>query len=131
MSKYLTFTDVQFTSEEMLVEALKDIGYGQIERGEKLSLYGYHGDKRPETAEIVIRRKYVGSLSNDIGFARTEKGLVPIVSEFDQQTVLGGQFITKLRVAYNERAVNKIAARLRGSIHRIQQGAVTKIRVRF
>jgi hypothetical protein len=42
-----------------------------------------------------------------------------------------GRFIPKLRAAYNERVVTKVAARLRGTIHRAIEGGVVKIKVRF
>jgi hypothetical protein len=49
------------------------------------SLYGHHNDIRPEKAEICIRRKHVGSASNDIGFAKNEKGnYTAIISAYDQ-----------------------------------------------
>src|SRR5579859_6665387 len=100
MSKYLTFNDIVFKDRRLLLAALADLGYSEVEEGDALPLFGYRGDRRPETAEIVIRRQHVGSLSNDIGFADTRDGYTPIVSEFDQRTVHGGHFLVQLRTAY-------------------------------
>ncbi|HET8629280.1 MAG TPA: hypothetical protein VFL91_17805 [Thermomicrobiales bacterium] len=72
MSKYLTFTDVVFKDRGLLLAALAALGYREVEEGEALPLYGYRGDRRPETAELVVRRRHVGRLSNDVGFVRQE-----------------------------------------------------------
>jgi SpoVK/Ycf46/Vps4 family AAA+-type ATPase len=53
------------------------------------------------------------------------------VDELDRSRALDGRFIPKLRAAYNERVVAKVAARLRGTIHRAVEGGVVKIMVRF
>ena len=131
MSKYLSFPDVIFKDRRLLLAALADLGYTEVEEGDALPLYGYHGDRRPETAEIVIRRRYVGSLSNDLGFARSPQGYVPIVSEYDQRTLHGGQFLVKLHTAYNERVVEEVKRRLHGTAHRTVEGNIVKVRIRF
>ncbi len=62
-----------------LIKALKQMHSGKwknaVEVNEKATnLYGYQGDKREQVAEIIIRRKNVGSSSNDIGFKQNEDG---------------------------------------------------------
>lgn len=131
MSKYLTFNDVVFKDRRLLLAALADLGYTEIEEGEALPLFGYRGDRRPETAEMVVRRMHVGSLSNDIGFGRTAGGYVPILSEFDQSTLLGGRFVVKLRTAYSERVAEEVKRRLHGTAQRQVEGGIVRIRVRF
>ncbi len=131
MSKYLVFPDVIFKDRRLLAAALADLGYTQLEEGEDLPLFGYRGDRRPETAEIVVRRQFVGSASNDLGFARTEQGYVPVVSEYDQRTLLGGKFLPKLRTAYSEQVVEEVKRRLHGTAYRTVEGSVVKIRVRY
>lgn len=96
-----------------------------------LPLYGYRGNWRPETTEIVIRRQHIGSLSNDIGSAHTPEGYVPIVSEFDQQSPHGGRFLVKLHTAYSERVVEEVKRRLHGTAQRHVESGVVKIRVTF
>ena len=131
MSKYLTFTDVVFKSESLLLAALADLGYAEVERGEALPLYGYQGDVRKERAEVVVRRRFIGSASNDLGFARTAEGYTPIISEYDQRTMHGGKFVASLRAAYNERVVQEMQQRLRGTLRRETQGSVVKLKIRY
>src|SRR4051794_17804534 len=70
MSKYNTFDEVRLKDRDCLVAALGELGYGpeMIEEGAGLHLFGYAGDRRPETAELVVRRRHVGGASNDLGF---------------------------------------------------------------
>ena len=131
MSKYLTFAEVVFKDRRLLLAALADLGYTQVEDGQALPLYGYQGDRRPETAELVVRRRHVGRMSNDIGFTRTPAGHVAILSEYDQRTLHGGRFLPALRAAYSERTVTEIQRRLRGTAVRTVEGNLIKIRIRF
>jgi hypothetical protein len=49
------------------------------------NLYGYQGDSRTDTAHVIVRRKYVGESSNDIGFLRNSEGVYEAnISEFDR-----------------------------------------------
>jgi len=131
MSKYLTFPDVVFKDRRLLLAALADLGYADVETGEALPLYGYQGDRRSETAEIVVRRQHIGAASNDLGFQRTSEGYVPIVSEYDLRVLQGSQFLARLRTAYSERVVEEVRKRLRGTARRTVEGNVVKIKVRF
>ena len=131
MSKYLTFTDVVFKNEALLLAALAELGYTTVESGEALPLFGYQGDERRERAQLVVRRKHIGVASNDLGFARTTEGYTPIISEYDQRTMHGGEFIPRIRTAYNERVVAEIRKRLRGTLRRESQGNLVKMRIRF
>ena len=131
MSKYLTFPEIVFKDRRLLLAALAEIGFADVEEGEQLPLYGYQGDRRPETAEIVVRRQVIGPASNDLGFARTPDGYVPIVSEYDERTLLAGQFLPRLRTAYSEAVVEEVRRRLHGTARRTVEGGVVKIRVRY
>lgn len=131
MSKYLTFNDISFKDEALLLAALADVGYTTVERGAALPLYGYRGDQRTERAQLVVRRQHLGAASNDLGFALTEQGYTPIISEYDQRTLLEGRFLPRLRTAYHERVVAELQRRLRGTLHRTQQGAVLKMKLRY
>ena len=130
MSKYLVFQEYALKDRRLLLAALADLGYAEVEEGEALPLYGYQGDRRPETAEIVIRRQHVGSASNDLGFARTAAGYVPIVSEYDRRVLHGGQFLPRLRTAYSERVVEEVRRRLHGTARRSVEGNLITIKVR-
>lgn len=131
MSKYLTFPEIVFKDRRLLLAALAEIGFADVEEGDQLPLYGYQGDRRPETAEIVVRRQLIGPASNDLGFARTPNGYVPIMSEYDERTLVAGQFLPRLRTAYGEAVVEEVRRRLHGTTHRTVEGGVVKIRVRY
>jgi len=83
---HFTAIKTQIKDKDALIKALADIGLKNIEVHETAqSLYGYQGDVRPETAEVIIRRQYIGSSSNDIGFKRQDDGqFQAIISEFDR-----------------------------------------------
>lgn len=84
------------------------------------------------SADIIIPRYSVGNSFGDIGFQLTEAGgYAPVIDELDKDRALGGRFIPLLRAAYNEHAVAEVATRVRGTLHRTQQGGVVKIKVRF
>lgn len=130
MSKYLTFDQVTFADRDCLIEALSDCGYAEIEEGESLHLYGYAGDRRDETAEIVVRRQHLGRASNDLGFKRTEGGYAIIISQYDQRALHGGRFIPKLRTAYGERMAARLAQNVHGTLTRKVEGGKVKILIR-
>ena len=131
MSKYLLFDAVVFKDRRLLLAALADLGYSDVEEGEVLSLFGYLGDRRPETAQIVVRRRCLDSASNDLGFVRSAQGYIPVLSEYDQRVLHGGQFLVKLRTAYNDRVVAEVTRRLHGTAQRVVEGHLEKIRVRY
>lgn len=131
MSKYITYEEILLKDRRLLLAALADLGYGEVEEGEALALFGYQGDRRAETAAIVVRRQHLGSASNDLGFARTPAGYTPIVSEYDARTLRAGRFLPELRVAYAERAVAEVRRRLRGTARRTVEGGVVRITVRY
>lgn len=109
MSRYVEIDTPEFRDCASLVQALKDIGYAEVETGDRLPLYGYHGDMRPETAEVVVRRRYVGSASNDLGFARQTDGAYKmIVSEYDRARVASK--LIDLRQRYTVNATMRILA---------------------
>ena len=83
--------------EAQLVAALEEtFGKGNVEVHEDgAALMGYHGDNRAKLAtsnpnyappcHIIIRRKHVGSASNDVGYRRTEDGkYVVYISDYDK-----------------------------------------------
>jgi hypothetical protein len=132
MSKYMTFTEVVFKDRDLLIAALEDIGCKQIRQGENLEMGSYYSDQLRRKVEIVIQRDSIGNVYGDIGFEKTEdRAFTPVIDDLDRGLALGGQFIPKLRAAYNERVVGKIALRLRGTIHRSVEGGVVKIKVRY
>ncbi|HBB33025.1 MAG TPA: hypothetical protein DDZ80_06720 [Cyanobacteria bacterium UBA8803] len=83
---HFTSIKTQIKQVDALVKALADVGFNQVEVHDTAQpLYGYQGDVRPQTAEVIVRRQYIGSASNDIGFKRQEDGqFEAIISEYDR-----------------------------------------------
>ena len=74
----------KLTDARALEAALKQKGFRPERHNHPVQLEGYHGDKRKQTAEIVIPRKQVGPASNDIGFKLQDDGsYAAIISDFD------------------------------------------------
>ena len=75
-------------SVEHILKALKDMSFDKVEvHNNPQSLIGYEGLRRKQKAEIIIRKKYVGFASNDIGFRKNADGRYEaVISEFDRET---------------------------------------------
>lgn len=84
---HFTTIQTQIKDTQALTQALADVGFSMIEvHDTPQALYGYQGDMRPETAEIIIRRQHISPWSNDIGFKRQANGTFKaIISEYDRQ----------------------------------------------
>lgn len=132
MSKYMSFESQSFANEELLVEALSDIGFSTVTQGKDLPLDGW--DKRnTRTADIIIRRKDVMThhLIADIGFQKTSSGYVAIVDDMDLDYRLGKDFVFRLQSHYHEAAARKMAKKLGGTLVKERIGKTVKIRVKF
>lgn len=83
---HFTCIKTQIKHQDALLKALADFGFKEVEVHETAQhLYGYQGDLRSQTAEVIIRRQYLGSASNDIGFKRQKDGqFEAIISEYDR-----------------------------------------------
>jgi len=115
MSKYLKI-EIKFKDETTFREALRDVCKArgiQFEQGQHPYLYGYLGDRRPETAEYVIRRQHIGTSANDLGFARQADGsLGVVISDFDSRNT-GAEIVAQVKQRYARLQVEK-QARARG-----------------
>ena len=83
---HFTRLKTRITDKPAPVKALAGVGYKLVEvHDTPHHLYGYQGDKRAQTAEVIVRRKYIGWLSNDVGFSRSADGsFEAIISLFDR-----------------------------------------------
>lgn len=109
MSKYLAL-HTRLTDERFLVEALQELGYEPEVCREGKSLVGYMGDKRVETAHVIIPRRQLDSASNDIGFARDSSGVYQaIVSEYDRGIGFDDAWLGRLAQIYKERQTMAVA----------------------
>ena len=123
MSRYCTIR-TQFKDGSSLVKALMETGNwtaDQIEvHAEPKHLFGYHGDQRPEVAHIIIRQKYVGSNSNDIGFVKKEDGTYQaVISEFDSSKY-GAQWVGRLKGNYGFCVIEKEMAAYGRTVSRVR-----------
>jgi len=118
MSKYIV-CQTKYASLELLLDSLEEIGIKRdhVEVHEQpANLHGYRGDSREQKAHVIIRKQFVGSSSNDIGFLRTEDGTYQTyVSDFDRSQTLGRRILSKsmggmgeLDQVYAKRAVLKV-----------------------
>jgi hypothetical protein len=79
----------QIKNRNNLVKALCKMGFTEdqirvCDTAEHLE--GYEGRKRPETANVIIPRKYVGGAANDIGWKLGEDGTYEaIISDYDKR----------------------------------------------
>ena len=110
MSHY-TRLKTRIMNREHLVEALKEMGFRHVEaHDEPRHLYGYLGDRRMDTAHVIIRRKHVGRSSNDIGFLRGEDGsFTAIISGYDR-TKYSEKWLDRLSFAYANLATREALA---------------------
>lgn len=104
MSHY-TQIQTQIREVPILLNVLGEMGFHTVECHEQAQhLYGYQGDVRPETAEVIIRRRFIGSAANDVGFKRRDSGeFQAIISEYDRGTRCNAAWLQELnrRYAYN------------------------------
>jgi hypothetical protein len=79
------------------------MGYRHVEVHEQAQpLYGYQGDRRPESAEVIIRREFVGRAANDIGFQRGPTGeFLAIISEYDRRAHCPETWLQRLHQLYS------------------------------
>lgn len=111
MSKYAE-VETQYKDAELLCEALREMGYKPELHATAQHLTGYQGDKREETAEIIIPRSQVGNAANDVGFKKNANGTYgAIISQYDAGANCTPAWQKRLKSTYAEKAVMKQAKR--------------------
>jgi Protein of unknown function (DUF1257) len=75
------------------------------------NLYGYQGDKREQTANLIIRRNHVGGASNDIGYMIKDGECTELISEFDRGSGYGLEWSKKVKKTYAVNVVKKAAVK--------------------
>ena len=104
MSAYIRMA-TPMTDRECLVQALADMGFGPdkvVVSELPRHLEGYLGERRPQVADVIIPRKYVGRASNDIGFYRTPHGYQATISKYDRRKY-GNSWLAELTQRYQKR----------------------------
>jgi hypothetical protein len=108
MSAYMTLL-TPMTDQECLLAALADLGFdgAKVEvHATPVNLVGYHGDQRQQSANIMIRRQYVGVGSNDVGFLASVTGYQAFVSGYDHPR-FGTGWLTQLNSRYQAHSTAK------------------------
>lgn len=100
MSAYTTLR-TRIVSTPHLRMALEDLGFSNVEiHDEPQSLEGFLGDTRSNRAHVIIRRKYLDWLSNDLGFRRRMDGSYEaLISDYDRPRY-DEQWLQKLSQRY-------------------------------
>lgn len=109
---HFTAIKTQIRDVNALVKALEDVGFkDKVELHETAQgLYGFEGDLREETAEVVIPRKHLGSASNDIGFKKQEDGTYEaVISDYDRAYHYSEQWLNQLTQRYGYHMLMAIA----------------------
>jgi Protein of unknown function (DUF1257) len=117
LSKYDSF-QTTLTEPTPLIAALEALGYPVEVHREGASLFGYHGEERPERAQIIIRRQYLNPASNDIGFRRGPSGTFEaILSEYDRHIGFDQKWLGRVHQRYKEERTMAMA-RKKGYVFR-------------
>lgn len=109
---HFTTIKTQIKNVDALVKALADVGFRSVEVHQTAqALMGYEGDVRSQTAEVIIRRKFVGRLSNDIGFKRQPDGTYEaIISDYDRRHGYGDDWLGQVMQRYGYHHLTATAA---------------------
>ena len=128
MSEYVKVS-VKFKDKDALVEALEACGFEPEVHEEPQALVGYMGDKRSQKAHIIVRRKQLENVSNDMGFEWVGDGYKVHISDFDIQG--SRNKLPKIKQEYTI-AATTAAARKRGwSVQKeLQKDGSVKLRIR-
>jgi len=111
VSKYREI-ETEFRDEALFVKALQAAGVPfEHHAGQGERLVGYMGDLRDERANYVIRRRHIGSGSNDLGY-RVEGGrITAIVSDFDTMCPETTRIRNRVKQEYARAFVQREATR--------------------
>lgn len=127
----------EIRNQDILVESLKSMGLEPAIHEEAKALVGYQGDKRQQTAEIIVskvqlNKMFTGS-SNDLGFKWNEKELKYdiICSDYD----VSCHIADRVKQAYAKTAIEKVLAERKFTIssstsnNNLQQRKQTKVNI--
>jgi hypothetical protein len=107
---HFTQMKTRITDHSCLIRALRDLGFHAVEaHASPMPLYGWKGDRRSESAEVIVRRELISRVSNDIGFRRSADGsFEAIISEFDRDELkYDADWIARLVQHYAYHATRK------------------------
>ena len=125
MSAYKVFNSVQFPNLNLLVGALREMGY-EPEVGEALEMRGF--GSRAQTAQVVVRADQIDKCYYDLGFTWNGQHYVPVVEDYAARTILGPEWQAKLRATYAKLAIMTFLARKGariGQVNSLADGSLT------
>jgi hypothetical protein len=124
MSAFVTSkTTLHSKHVDCLKQALEELfGAGSVEvHNTPQNLVGYQGDTRKQAANVIVRRKFISTASNDIGFLTEADGsMSAVISEWDRDHIpkkfgMGTieEFTNKVQQNYVVKTVEKVSAKTR------------------
>jgi len=105
MSHYTTIK-TQLIAAEIIKQALEEMGF-TVKCGSNLPLYDYMGSKRSLTADMVISRNQLSTVSNDIGLKKAGESYQVIISDYDSAATKTKDFVRQLQQKYAYLKVKK------------------------
>ncbi len=101
----------EFRDPQALVAALIECGFttDQIEiHVEAQPLFGYQGDRREQSAHVIIRRQHVGQAANDVGWERQSDGTYRAwISEYDSRHRFNPELQNQLKQEYAYQVISR------------------------
>ena len=127
MSEYVT-VDVKFYDGDCLIEALKAI-YPEVEVHEQAKdLIGYDSRGRGKKAHIIVRKKHISSVSNDLGFELIGNEYHVHISDYDIKK--GKTIIPRIKQEYAVAKTIKTARQRGWSVRRENVEGKVKLTVK-
>lgn len=126
MSKYLKIK-TEMRDITLLTQALdaaaQEHGFEWERHAPGVHLYGYVGDRRPEVAEFVIRKRFVGRSSNDLGWAIQSDGTIQaLVSDFDSRQKKSQAIVKSVNDGYTIANATRLAQKAGYTVTPIRNG---------
>lgn len=131
MSEYCIVTTI-YRNTKAIKLALEEMGYEYEEHTKSQHLHGYLGDRRDQTANIIVRKQNVGPGANDIGFAKRSDGTYElIISEYDMldNQTQAEDFLHRIKRLYAKHATTIESRKLGFRLYSKQELPGDKIKI--
>lgn len=122
---------VEYSDPECIKAAIKELGYVFEDHKTAQNLHGFQGDQRKQTADIIVRRRNVGSASNDVGFRRKSNGKYElIISEYDRHGKTGTNFMERMKQLYAKHKTLKQLKKMGKTVTSVKTMADGRIKIK-
>ena len=109
MSKYGEIQTV-LREEELLMDALKGMGYQVEVHPEGAPLNSYYSEQEAKVANIIIRRAQLPGAFGDVGFVRQPDGRFTLIEdELDDHSGYGKKWLGRVQQIYKENQTLAVA----------------------